>query len=101
MTTEAFFARRREGPHRFSEKRPRSFVSSLGKIAAAETSKNPHLREFWGRSIFDFFNNIDPKRTLATLWDLLQRNIKTADVRSELDAHLGPLQVEPHTFSIP
>ena len=62
MTTEAFFARRREGSHRFSEKRPRSFVSTLGKIAAAETSKNLHLRD---RSIFDFFNNIGAKRTFG------------------------------------
>jgi hypothetical protein len=63
MTTEAFFSLRREGPYRFSEKRPRSFVSALEKIAAAETSNNLHLRDFWGRSIFDFFNNIRQQRS--------------------------------------
>jgi hypothetical protein len=51
--------------------------------------------------ICEFSHSLDPERTLATLWDLLQRNIETADVRSKLDARLGPLQVEPHTFSIP
>jgi hypothetical protein len=71
MNTEAFFARRREGPHRFSEKRPRSFGSALEKIAAAETSKNPHLRDFWGRSIFDFFNYIGANRPFIRKQDLV------------------------------
>ena len=30
-------------------------------IQAAELSKNQHSRDFWRRSIFDFFNRIDPK----------------------------------------
>ena len=34
--TDAFYARRRVGPHRVSEKRPRTFVSALRSIAAAE-----------------------------------------------------------------
>ena len=34
--TDAFYARRRVGPHRVSEKRPRTFVSALQSIAAAE-----------------------------------------------------------------
>ena len=33
---DAFYARRRVGPHRVSEKRPRTFVSELRSIAAAE-----------------------------------------------------------------
>jgi hypothetical protein len=33
---DAFYAWRREGPHRVSEKRPRTFVSALQSIAAAE-----------------------------------------------------------------
>ena len=33
---DAFYARRREGPHRVSEKRPRTFVPALQSIAAAE-----------------------------------------------------------------
>ena len=32
----AFLAQRREGPHRVSEKRPRTFVSALQRVAAAE-----------------------------------------------------------------
>jgi hypothetical protein len=51
------------GPRRFLEKRPRTLVSALQSIAAAEWSKNQHLRDFWCRSIFDFFDSIDPKRT--------------------------------------
>src|SRR5215831_19874258 len=43
----AFRAQRREGPHRVSEKRPRTFVSALQSTAAAEESKNHHLRDFW------------------------------------------------------
>jgi hypothetical protein len=40
-------------------------VSALLSIAAAEWSKNQHLRDFWCRSIFDFFDSIDPQRTSA------------------------------------
>ena len=64
---DAFDARRREGPRRFSEKRPRTFVSALLSVAAAAWSKNQHLRDFWRRSIFDFFDSIDPTLTLARL----------------------------------
>src|SRR6476619_1778822 len=59
---DAFRAQRREGPLRFSEKRPRTFVSVLLSIAAAEWSENQHLRDFWRRSIFDFIDSIDPQR---------------------------------------
>jgi hypothetical protein len=31
---------------------------ALQSIAAAELSKNQHLRDFWWRSIFDFCNTI-------------------------------------------
>jgi len=34
--------------------------------AAAERYKDRLSRDFWGCSIFDFCNNIDPKRTLNT-----------------------------------
>ena len=44
MTTEAFFATTRGVTLDFSEKAIRSIrVSTLGKIAAAETSKNLHV----------------------------------------------------------
>src|SRR5258706_16411787 len=50
-------------PHRFTQKRPRTFVSGLASIAAVETSKHPLSRDFQRRSIFDFCNNIGTKRT--------------------------------------
>src|SRR5260221_13167414 len=37
-TADAVRTRRREGPHRFTQKRPRTFVSGLASIAALETS---------------------------------------------------------------
>jgi hypothetical protein len=63
MTADAFRARRGEGPHRYLEKRPATFVSALQDIAAAESSKNQLLRDFRGRSIFDFYNKIGTFRT--------------------------------------
>src|ERR1043166_7730275 len=62
-TADAFRARRYEGPHRFTEKRPRSFVWALRSIAVAEPAKNQLLRDFRRRSIFDFCNTIGPKPT--------------------------------------
>jgi hypothetical protein len=57
---DAFRAQRCEGPRRISEKRQPTFVSALRRISTTELSKNQHLRDFWRRSIFDFFNSIDP-----------------------------------------
>jgi hypothetical protein len=37
-TTGASFAQRREGPHRFTQKRPQTVVSILESVAAAEPS---------------------------------------------------------------
>jgi hypothetical protein len=45
------------GPHRFTQKRPRTIVSALRGFAAVETSKNQLSRNFWSRSIFDFCND--------------------------------------------
>src|SRR4029077_4320491 len=53
-TTDAFRARRREGPHRLSQKRLRTFVRAVRSLAAPEESKNRLSRDFWSRSIFDF-----------------------------------------------
>src|ERR1700745_415488 len=61
-TTDAFRARRYEGPHRFTQKRPRSFVWALRSIAVVEPAKNQLLRDFRRRSIFDFCNTIGQKR---------------------------------------
>jgi hypothetical protein len=60
---DAFRAQRCEGPRRISEKQPRTFVSALRRIPTAELSKNQHFRDFWRRSIFDFFDSIDPTET--------------------------------------
>jgi hypothetical protein len=60
-TADAFRTRRYEGPHRFTQKRPRTFVSSLQGFAAGGMSKNRLSRDFRGRSNFDFFNSIRGK----------------------------------------
>jgi hypothetical protein len=57
-TADAFRARRYKGPHRFTQKRPRSFVWALRSIAVAEPAKNQLLRDFRRRSIFDFCDTI-------------------------------------------
>jgi hypothetical protein len=46
-----------------------------GASQRGESSKNQHSRNFWGRSIFDFFNSIDPKRTSTarSLSELMRR----------------------------
>src|SRR4029453_15261228 len=62
-TADAVRRRRCEGPHRFTQKRPRTFVSGLPSIAAVETSKHWLSRDFQRRSIFDFFNSIGTFRT--------------------------------------
>ena len=40
---------------------------ALQGIQAAELSKNQHWRDFWRRSISDFFNSIDPRRHFAII----------------------------------
>jgi len=65
---DAFRTQPCEGPCRISEKRPRTFVSALRRISTTELSKNQHLRDFWRRSIFDFFNSIDPNRSAPGSW---------------------------------
>src|SRR5271168_4503941 len=60
---DAFRAQRCEGPRGISEKRPQTFASALRRVPTAAVSKNQQLRDFWRRTIFDFFNTIDPERT--------------------------------------
>jgi hypothetical protein len=48
---------------RFTQDRPRSFVSALRSIVVVEPAKNQFLRDFRRRSIFDFCNTIGTKRT--------------------------------------
>jgi hypothetical protein len=57
-TADAFYAWRREGPYRFIQNRPRTFLAALKSYGAAEKSKDQLLRDFWGCSIFDFCNTI-------------------------------------------
>jgi hypothetical protein len=64
---DAFYARRREGPYCFIQNRSRTSVLALKSDAAAEKSKDQLSRDFPGRSIFDFCNNICHVRTFATL----------------------------------
>jgi hypothetical protein len=52
-------------PHRFTQKRPRTFVSALAGVEAAEPAKPRLLRDFRRCSIFDFCNSICRKRTHA------------------------------------
>jgi hypothetical protein len=59
---DAFYERRREGPYRFIQNRPRISVVALKSNTAAEKSKDQLSRDFPGRSIFDFCNNIRQKR---------------------------------------
>src|SRR5450759_2949357 len=54
-----------KGPHRLTQKRPRSFVSAPKTVAAPAASKTPLSRDFGCRSIFDFFNNIRQKRSFG------------------------------------
>src|SRR5258708_23677836 len=60
---DAFRARRREGPYRLTQNRPRTLVAALQSAAAAERSNNQHSRDFRSRSIFDFCNSIGTFRT--------------------------------------
>src|SRR6266478_2014722 len=53
---DAFRARRREGPHRFTQKRRGTFTLELWTLAATERYENRLSLDFWRRSIFDFCN---------------------------------------------
>jgi hypothetical protein len=55
---DALYARQREGPYRFIQNRSRTSAVALKSDAAAEKSKDQLSRDFPGRSIFDFCNNI-------------------------------------------
>ena len=55
---DALYARRREGPYRFVQNRPRTSVVAPKSDVAAEKSKYQLSRDSLGRSIFDFCNNI-------------------------------------------
>src|ERR1700716_3185390 len=60
---DAFYVRRREGPHRFIQNRSRISVVALKSDAAAEKPKDQLSRDFLGCSIFDFCNKICQRAT--------------------------------------
>jgi hypothetical protein len=60
---DAFSARRPEGPYRFHPKSITDLAVALKSDGAAEKSKNQLSRDFQGRSIFDFCNNICQNQT--------------------------------------
>ena len=62
---DTFYERRREGPYRFIQNRPGTSIVALKSDTAADESKDQLSRDFSGRSIFDFCNNIRQKRSLA------------------------------------
>src|SRR5271168_539075 len=68
---DAFRAQRCEGPRGISEKRPQTFASALRRVPTAAVSKNQQLRDFWRRTIFDFFNTIGQQATSGR--DLVKR----------------------------
>jgi hypothetical protein len=51
-TADAFYAWRREGPYRFIQNRPRTFLATLKSYGAAEKSKDQLSRDFF--QLFDF-----------------------------------------------
>jgi hypothetical protein len=59
---DAFYERRREGPYRYIQNRPGTSVVALKSNTGAEKSKDQLSRDFPGRSIFDFCNNIGTYR---------------------------------------
>lgn len=62
---DALYTRRREGPYRFIQNRPRVFAVSLTSDAAAEKPRDRFSRDFLGYSIFDFCNSIRQKLPVA------------------------------------
>src|SRR6476659_9154071 len=62
-TADGFRTWRYGGPHRFTQKRPRSLVWALRSIAVVQPAKSQLLRDFRRRSIFDFCNTIGTKLT--------------------------------------
>ena len=58
-----FTRRQREGPYCFIQNRLRTSAVALKSDATAEKSKDQLSRDFPGRSIFDFCNNIGTFRT--------------------------------------
>jgi hypothetical protein len=76
-TADAFCTRRREGPHRSTQKRPGIFVLALWRFVAIETSKNRVSRNLWRRTIFDCFNTIRQRQPFTQSSYSYGKTIKT------------------------
>jgi hypothetical protein len=66
-TADAFYTRRREGPYRFAQERPRSSISSYRASEQLETFEIQLSRDFQSRSIFDFCNSIGTFETCLAI----------------------------------
>src|SRR5215216_2335515 len=65
ISADASYERRREGPYRFIQNRPGTSIGALKSDTAAEKPKDQLSRDFSGRSIFDFCNNIVGKADMG------------------------------------
>src|SRR5215216_67646 len=65
ISADASYERRREGPYRFIQNRPGTSIGALKSDPAAEKPKDQLSRDFSGRSIFDFCNNIVGKADMG------------------------------------
>src|SRR5258705_11637456 len=80
---DAFYARRREGPYRFIQNRPRTFLVALKSDAAAETSKNQLSRDF-GADRFSTFATVSANIGSARLpYSIASSAAREADLRHE------------------
>jgi hypothetical protein len=86
-TADAFHARRREGPNRFAQTQPRIPVMVLKSRAAAERENNRPSRDFWSRSIFDFFNSIGQTRKSAV--EIVRSGLPLKADSSRTSRHVG------------
>ena len=91
-TADAFRARRYEGPRRFAQKRPRSFVSALRSIAMAGSANN-QLCEIFGVVQFSTFATLSAqsRRAEGQPGCLLPRVMRT----SLSPAHSGFMSTRP------
>src|SRR5712671_6118854 len=91
---DAFCARRSEGPYRFIPNRSRVSVAALKSDAAAGKSKDQLSRDFPGRSIFDFCNNIGHNRTSANRETECSQHRRAEHIRSDDErAFVGRTQI--------
>jgi hypothetical protein len=84
-------ARRREGPHRYPQNRPRFFVAALQSISAVKKPKIQIPRDFLSHSIFGFCNSIARIPDITGITPKV-RKVSTADMRG-CENRLGKLKL--------